>query len=97
MVRELTKLYEEYQRGFISDVIRWLTDHSLKGECLIIVSGKEAEEMTTIDDERLKQEVEKRVATGQKTNQAIKEVAKRFQRKKQDVYRLYHGLDIPEQ
>lgn len=97
VVRELTKLYEEYQRGSISDVIRWLTDHSLKGECLIIVSGKEAEEVATIDDERLKQEVEKRVAIGQKTNQAIKEVAKRFQRKKQEVYRLYHDLDIPEQ
>lgn len=97
VVRELTKLYEEYQRGSISELISWLTEYPLKGECLIIVSGKEPEEVTTVDDEKVKNEVAKMIAAGQKTNQAIKEVAKRFQRKKQEVYRLYHDLETPEQ
>ncbi|MGV8071260.1 hypothetical protein PJO50_29495, partial [Mycobacterium kansasii] len=39
LVRELTKIYEEYRRGKISEVLESLTDQPIKGECLIIVSG----------------------------------------------------------
>ncbi|HEM3539617.1 TPA: 16S rRNA (cytidine(1402)-2'-O)-methyltransferase, partial [Streptococcus suis] len=40
----------------------------------------------------LKAEVEREIASGIKPNQAIKEVAKRYQLKKQEVYDIYHGL-----
>ncbi|HFI0702451.1 TPA: 16S rRNA (cytidine(1402)-2'-O)-methyltransferase [Streptococcus suis] len=92
VVRELTKLYEEYQRGTISEVLDYLKDTSLKGECLIIVAGAGEEELPSADDVDLKAEVEKEVAAGRKPNQAIKEVAKRYQLKKQEVYDLYHGI-----
>ncbi|HFU3843826.1 TPA: 16S rRNA (cytidine(1402)-2'-O)-methyltransferase [Streptococcus suis] len=92
VVRELTKLYEEYQRGKISEVLDYLKDNPLKGECLIIVAGAGAEELPSADDVDLKAEVEKEVAAGRKPNQAIKEVAKRYQLKKQEVYDLYHGI-----
>ncbi|HFI0716270.1 TPA: 16S rRNA (cytidine(1402)-2'-O)-methyltransferase [Streptococcus suis] len=92
IVRELTKLYEEYQRGTISEVLDYLKDTSLKGECLIIVAGAGEEELPSADDVDLKAEVEKEIAAGRKPNQAIKEVAKRYQLKKQEVYDLYHGI-----
>ncbi|HFI2447175.1 TPA: 16S rRNA (cytidine(1402)-2'-O)-methyltransferase [Streptococcus suis] len=92
IVRELTKLYEEYQRGTISEVLDYLKDNPLKGECLIIVAGAGEEELPSADDVDLKAEVEKEVANGRKPNQAIKEVAKRYQLKKQEVYDLYHGI-----
>ncbi|HFH9947400.1 TPA: 16S rRNA (cytidine(1402)-2'-O)-methyltransferase [Streptococcus suis] len=92
IVRELTKLYEEYQRGTISEVLDYLKDNPLKGECLIIVAGAGEEELPSADDVDLKAEVEKEVAAGRKPNQAIKEVAKRYQLKKQEVYDLYHGI-----
>ncbi|WP_105113251.1 16S rRNA (cytidine(1402)-2'-O)-methyltransferase [Streptococcus suis] len=92
VVRELTKLYEEYQRGTISKVLDYLKDTSLKGECLIIVAGAGEEELPSADDVDLKSEVEKEIAAGRKPNQAIKEVAKRYQLKKQEVYDLYHGI-----
>ncbi|HEM3725823.1 TPA: 16S rRNA (cytidine(1402)-2'-O)-methyltransferase [Streptococcus suis] len=92
VVRELTKLYEEYQRGTISEVLNYLKDNPLKGECLIIVAGAGEEELPSADDVDLKAEVEKEVAAGRKPNQAIKEVAKRYQLKKQEVYDLYHGI-----
>ncbi|HFU4502167.1 TPA: 16S rRNA (cytidine(1402)-2'-O)-methyltransferase [Streptococcus suis] len=92
VVRELTKLYEEYQRGTISEVLDYLKDTSLKGECLIIVAGAGEEELPSADDVDLKSEVEKEIAAGRKPNQAIKEVAKRYQLKKQEVYDLYHGI-----
>ncbi|HFI0644929.1 TPA: 16S rRNA (cytidine(1402)-2'-O)-methyltransferase [Streptococcus suis] len=92
VVRELTKLYEEYQRGTISEVLTYLNEHSLKGECLIIVAGAGEEELPSADDVDLKAEVEKEIAAGCKPNQAIKEVAKRYQLKKQEVYDIYHGI-----
>ncbi|HFI0695504.1 TPA: 16S rRNA (cytidine(1402)-2'-O)-methyltransferase [Streptococcus suis] len=92
VVRELTKLYEEFQRGTISDVLGYLKDNPLKGECLIIVAGAGEEELPSIEDVDLKAEVEKEIAAGRKPNQAIKEVAKRYQLKKQEVYDVYHGL-----
>ncbi|HFR3425538.1 TPA: 16S rRNA (cytidine(1402)-2'-O)-methyltransferase [Streptococcus suis] len=92
IVRELTKLYEEYQRGSITEVLDYLKENPLKGECLIIVAGVGEEELPSADKVDLKAEVEKEIAMGRKPNQAIKEVAKRYQLKKQEVYDLYHGL-----
>lgn len=92
VVRELTKLYEEYQRGTISELLDFLADNPLKGECLIIVAGASDEEIPSVDQVDLVAEVEAEIAVGRKPNQAIKEVAKRYQLKKQEVYDLYHGL-----
>ncbi|MDG3132249.1 16S rRNA (cytidine(1402)-2'-O)-methyltransferase [Streptococcus suis] len=94
VVRELTKLYEEYQRGAISEVLAHIKETPLKGECLLIVSGNnEDDSLPSTDQVDLKAEVEKEIALGLKPNQAIKEVAKRYQLKKQSVYDIYHELN----
>ena len=41
LVRELTKRYEEYQRGMISELLDYLSKTPLKGECLLIVAGND--------------------------------------------------------
>ncbi|BCP64248.1 16S rRNA (cytidine(1402)-2'-O)-methyltransferase [Streptococcus parasuis] len=92
IVRELTKLFEEYQRGSISELLAYLEEKPLKGECLIIVAGAGEEDHPSAEEVDLKAEVEKEIAGGRKPNQAIKEVAKRYQLKKQEVYDIYHGL-----
>lgn len=93
VVRELTKLYEEYQRGAISEVLAHIKETPLKGECLLIVSGNEDDSLPSTNQVDLKAEVEKEIALGLKPNQAIKEVAKRYQLRKQSVYDIYHGLN----
>ncbi|MER0123610.1 16S rRNA (cytidine(1402)-2'-O)-methyltransferase [Streptococcus sp. ZJ93] len=92
VVRELTKLYEEYQRGLISEIVSFIAENPLKGECLIIVAGHDGEEVTGTEAVDLKAEVDALITAGSKPNHAIKEVAKRYQLKKQEVYDLYHGL-----
>ena len=92
IVRELTKLFEEYQRGSISELLAYLEENPLKGECMIIVAGAGEEDRPSAEEVDLKAEVEKEIAGGRKPNQAIKEVAKRYQLKKQEVYDIYHGL-----
>ena len=39
LVRELTKIYEEYQRGKISELLESIVKRHSKGECLLIVEG----------------------------------------------------------
>ncbi|NVN96100.1 MAG: 16S rRNA (cytidine(1402)-2'-O)-methyltransferase [Bacteroidetes bacterium] len=40
--RELTKIYEETQRGCLSEILNYFKDKSIKGEIVIIVEGKQA-------------------------------------------------------
>lgn len=97
VVRELTKLYEEYQRGDMDSVLEYLADHPLKGECLLIVEGyHEEESFEEMGAREIIALVEQAIATGQRTNEAIKTVAKRLRLKKQEVYQLYHESGTKE-
>ncbi len=94
VVRELTKLYEEYQRGLISEVMEYISENPLKGECLIIVSGYDGQ----VADEKLENQnpldlVQELIDAGHKPNQAIKKVAKDLGLNRQEVYNAYHGVD----
>ena len=92
LVRELTKIYEEYQRGRISELVGYLAENSLKGECLLIVAGASLEKEDKADADLLA-EIDSLVQSGSKKNQAIKEVAKKYGRNKSQLYALYHEED----
>lgn len=94
LVRELTKLYEEYQRGSISELLEYIAENPLKGECLLIVSGQDQAVLTEAAAEDLNpaELVSSLVEAGEKPNQAIKEVAKTYGLNRQEVYNAYHGI-----
>lgn len=95
LVRELTKIYEEYQRGTLSEVLDYLRDKPVKGECLLIVAGADETESggaVTGGELDIKQEIQVLVSQGQKPNQAIKAIAKQYQLDRQKVYQIYHDL-----
>lgn len=94
LVRELTKLYEEYQRGSISELLEYIAENPLKGECLLIVSGQDQAVLTEAAAEDLNPEelVSSLVEAGEKPNQAIKKVAKTYGLNRQEVYNAYHGI-----
>ena len=48
--RELTKLYEETQRGSLADVIAYYKDKTIKGEIVIILEGKTDKKPETNND-----------------------------------------------
>ena len=91
LVRELTKRYEEYQRGMISELLDYLSEAPLKGECLLIVAGNDgsaleaqAPLLSPIE------EVKAMIALGSKPNHAIKTVAKERGLARQALYQDYH-------
>lgn len=83
--REISKKYEEVYRGKISNIISNLV---LKGQFVIVVSG---------NDEDLKitdfiSEIDEYINSGKTPNEAIKLVARKYNLKKDDVYRKYHNI-----
>ena len=92
LVRELTKIYEEYKRGKISELLESIADTLLKGECLLIVEGA-SQDVEEKDEEGLFLEIQSRIQQGMKRNQAIKEVAKLYQRNKSQLYAAYHDWE----
>ena len=89
LVRELTKIYEEYTRGNIAELVAYLEENPLKGECLLIVEGASEQEQD-LEEVDLIQEIDLLVQSGMKKNQAIKQVAKQFGLQKSDLYARYH-------
>ena len=92
LVRELTKIYEEYQRGKISELLESIAETPLKGECLLIVEGA-SQDVEEKDEEDLFSDIQARIQEGMKKNQAIKEVAKIYQWNKSQLYAAYHDWE----
>jgi len=90
IARELTKVYEEFIRGKVEDVVRELPE--LKGEVVLLVAGNTDEEVIDAwwEGLTLVDHVKHYVDEGMRTNAAIKQVANDLQMTRQDVYKMYH-------
>ncbi|MGV3050944.1 16S rRNA (cytidine(1402)-2'-O)-methyltransferase [Streptococcus hyovaginalis] len=93
LVRELTKLFEEYQRGSIRQILAYLSENSLKGECLLIVAGSSGE-LQKDDEEAVDyvSKIQKLIDDGRKPNQAIKIISKEYGLNRQELYQQFHNI-----
>ncbi|WP_172208838.1 16S rRNA (cytidine(1402)-2'-O)-methyltransferase [Pseudolactococcus hodotermopsidis] len=91
-VRELTKIYEEYRRGTISEVISSIQENPIKGECLLIVAGSDEVKADDLSDLTDLAAVTALIAMGEKPNVAIKKVAKDRGLVRQELYQAFHDL-----
>ena len=95
LARELTKLYEQFVRGSMEEVINWLDTNEIKGECCILIEGvKEG----MLEDENIWWEslsIEAHVQAyeakeGLSNKEAMKRVAKDRRISKREVYQHIH-------
>lgn len=82
--RELTKKFEEFIRGKISEVIE--VADSLKGEMIVLIDG-----YTEVNNEAREpmKEIEALINLGYKPKEAIKEVSSMLNLNKQELYKQY--------
>lgn len=90
LAREITKRYEEFIRGRISEVIE--TADSLKGEIVIVVEGKKKTTHSTVSVSDIQDMVNTFISQGMTTSEAIKAASKELKIAKNEVYRQYHQL-----
>ncbi|MBF0699830.1 16S rRNA (cytidine(1402)-2'-O)-methyltransferase [Streptococcus danieliae] len=90
LVRELTKIYEEFRRGSIQEVLDSLLTDPIKGECLLIVEGYQAEAQPAQSLEAVLEVLKERVSQGQRLKTASQELAKETGLKAKELYQAYH-------
>ncbi|MFU0791246.1 MAG: 16S rRNA (cytidine(1402)-2'-O)-methyltransferase [Virgibacillus proomii] len=94
LARELTKRFEEYLRGTLEEVLTYVSNHEIKGECCIVVEGAlQASQQNSLWWSRLS--IEEHIdyycrTNGMSSKEAIKLVAKERQLPKREVYQKYH-------
>jgi 16S rRNA (cytidine1402-2'-O)-methyltransferase len=92
--RELTKKYEEFIRGTVTEIIEWASTDEIRGEFCLIVEGSSgpAEQQSAWWEElSLKEHVEHYISLKKMSSKdAIKLTAKDRGLNKRDVYSAYH-------
>ena len=83
LARELTKTYEEFIRGTITEV---LSDLPTKGEMVLMVEGYVEDEVNNIDPHK---KIDELIGLGSKPNEAIKEVSKLLKINRNELYMSY--------
>lgn len=89
LCRELTKKFEEYIRGTISEIIPIC--ESLKGEMVLVVEGNKQEEVQTYSLQQCCNLVDEKINQGISAKQAIKEVSLLANVSKKELYNYYHN------
>ncbi|MGZ4122821.1 MAG: 16S rRNA (cytidine(1402)-2'-O)-methyltransferase [Tumebacillaceae bacterium] len=90
--RELTKRYEQFSRGKISESLEWFSQEKPRGEFVLILEGNQGEleeddaESAWWEALSLSEHVEKIVETGVSKKEAVKIVAKDRGLQKREVY-----------
>lgn len=95
LARELTKVYEQYVRGKVTDVQTWLTENEIKGECCLVVHGGDAtrEEKDQLWWSTLTIEEHVRYYEGEKSlrhKEALRRVAQDRNTSRRDIYEHIH-------
>jgi len=92
IARELTKKYEEFTRGNMSEIVDELEE--IKGEIVLIVEGSNLEETgdnSWWQDLDIATHVETYIGQNLSPKESIKKVAKDRGVPKQEVYKIYHN------
>ena len=89
VIREMTKIYEEVTRGTLMEVYEeYYNKDNIKGEFVIVLEASPEEESYDIA-ELLRIEIEK----GLSKKMAVKEVSKRYNLRKNEVYQASLELE----
>lgn len=97
LARELTKRYEEFIRGTLSELVEWAGTGEVRGEFCIVVAGASQDGAT--DEEgnfvwwqelTIVQHIEHYIDQGESKKDAMKKVAQDRNLSKRDVYKEYH-------
>lgn len=85
--REISKLYEEFQRGPTSQVIAYYTDNPPRGEIVLLIAGASLNAGPWSED-AVRAALAGRLAAGESRSAAARAVAKEAGWSKSDVYAL---------
>ncbi len=92
IAREMTKLYEEYWRGVISDALEYFRSKDPRGEFTLVVEGKKKEESGKWEEAELVDAIRKELQTGRSAKEISADLAVQSGWNKKDVYALVNSV-----
>lgn len=93
LARELTKVHEEIMRCTIGEAVEYYSENNPRGEYVLVIEGAketETEEEAFWDKLSVTEHVEKYIAEGMSSKDAVKKAAEDRGIPKRDVYNEYH-------
>lgn len=93
LARELTKLYEEFLRGTLSELTTHLEKHGTRGEYVLVVAGAESEQQR-LSEEVVTSRLAELLERGGKLKEVAAVLAKETGWASSEIYKL--GLSIKE-
>jgi 16S rRNA (cytidine1402-2'-O)-methyltransferase len=91
LARELTKVFEEFRRGHLQDLLEGLKENPVRGECVLVVEGAGSTPKTRADLETVQQELIDCLERGDRLKEAAAFIAGNTGWSKSEVYKL--GLE----
>jgi 16S rRNA (cytidine1402-2'-O)-methyltransferase len=92
VARELTKKFEEFQRGTISQLLAYYDANPPRGEITLVIAGAPPEVKTVWDEERVRAVLRERLDADESLTSAAKAIAGESGWERRVVYNL--GLDL---
>jgi 16S rRNA (cytidine1402-2'-O)-methyltransferase len=88
IAREMTKLYEEYFRGSISDAITYFKSKDPRGEFTLVIEGKKKEERVAWTEEELTKAIKNELKKDKSAKEISVELAETSGWNKKEIYNL---------
>ena len=88
LAREMSKIYEEFLRGRLSDVKNEVEGRKVLGEVALVVRGSEPRPKEDRDREELRAEIERLKREGMRVKEIAALLGEKFSYPKREVYRL---------
>ena len=89
IARELTKLYEEFWRGTITEaIILYRGDRQPKGEFTLVIAGSEPSDTLLLSEDELKAELQQLMQQGMTRSQASRKLAQITSLSRRQIYQL---------
>lgn len=92
VAREMTKLYEEFWRGPVSDAIQYFKSKEPRGEFTLVIQGKSKEEKEKWTEEKLLKAIQKELKKDKSAKEISAELAESSGWNKKEVYALINSL-----
>ena len=90
LARELTKQFEEFYRGTLSELALEL--ENIKGEIVLIIEGNQEVKSISLSVAEINQKVDAYIELGFSKNEAIRRSSQELGIAKNEVYKSYHKL-----
>ena len=86
LAREVSKTYEEFLRGPLSNIIQQIAERAIKGEITLLVRG--SDEPPAISQEQLKNEIDLLKGEGMRVKEIAQLLGERHAYSKKEIYRI---------